>query len=494
MPITVECSSCRNRFGAPDHLAGKSVRCPSCTTTIKIPGEAAAPAPAPARPSPAAAAPAKAAPKRPAQPMAGGWGPQAPAAAPSSTPWALIIGLAVGVGGLLLLAIVGVVLFVVFAGGSDEPEVAQVDPNNAATFDPASSNSGPSNSNSVSTSPGDSNSSSTPAGNSGSGSNSGGFGSLYGNDSGAPAGNSTTRPSVAGGFGTPAPGIETPGGDEEQETRPNRNTSSGRNSTASSSGTRNSTGQVSIVTGLDKWWNRSEKNEGSVDVEDMELAIYHYSWLTELLPYIGRNDLYDKLDMDQTFNRSVSNIQVAQALIPQYLNPADDRTRFEGHYFEGLGLTHFVGMSGVENTRNTTAALLPRTDDRAGIFGYDEIAKTSDVTDGLGNTIMMIGGGLAAGPWISGGGHSVRGARMPHFDAFTGFGSKGVDDGGAIVVMADGSVRVVTADIADEAFRAMCTIHGKETVDVEASTKPSNDWSTRRNRAAEQELEVEEEE
>ena len=48
----------------------------------------------------------------------------------------------------------------------------------------------------------------------------------------------------------------------------------------------------------------------------------------------------------------------------------------------------------------------------------------------------------------------------------TGFGSLGHGKTGAIVLMADGSVRWLDADMDPNVFRAMCTIHGSESVDL----------------------------
>ena len=42
--------------------------------------------------------------------------------------------------------------------------------------------------------------------------------------------------------------------------------------------------------------------------------------------------------------------------------------------------------------------------------------------------------------------------------------------GGANFCMADGSVRQIPANIEPKVFRAMCTIHGAETVDLQQAT------------------------
>jgi len=117
---------------------------------------------------------------------------------------------------------------------------------------------------------------------------------------------------------------------------------------------------------------------------------------------------------------------------------------------------------------------LPRSDPRAGVFGYDDVASSDEITDGASNTVMILGSGELASPWALGGGGTVRGAREPYFDPLSGFGSRGRKSAGALAVMADGSVRFISSDIQPSAFRAMCTIHGGETIDISPWVQPEN--------------------
>jgi hypothetical protein len=80
---------------------------------------------------------------------------------------------------------------------------------------------------------------------------------------------------------------------------------------------------------------------------------------------------------------------------------------------------------------------------------------------------MIVGSGRLASPWMMGGGATIRGAREPLFDPISGLGMQGLSGGGTIVVMADGSVRHVAAGIDPAVFKAMCTIHGQDSVDLE---------------------------
>ncbi len=191
-----------------------------------------------------------------------------------------------------------------------------------------------------------------------------------------------------------------------------------------------------------------------------------YSWMTELLPHIGYKDLYLQFDTTKTWMMPLNRVH-AYVVIPQFVNPADPNVQWNGHPFDGVGLTHFAGMAGIEDKRTVVAAELPRTDPRAGIFGYDQVVKLADIKDGTSDTIMLIGTGKSSAPWIQGGGGTVRGARAPYFDKFHGFGSYGIPGQGVYVMMADGSTRVINASIDPEVFKSLCTIQGGEQVDLQ---------------------------
>lgn len=204
---------------------------------------------------------------------------------------------------------------------------------------------------------------------------------------------------------------------------------------------------------------------------DSEPAFQHFSWMTQLLPFLGHQKEYDRIDFRKELFTE-TNLEVGLEVIPAFQNPLDDRKTWKGHPFQGLALTHFAGMSGIEDTRNVVAATLPRSDPRAGVFGYDEVARPEQITDGTSQTIMIVGTGALANPWIMGGGGTIRGAREPYFDPISGLGTRNLPQAGTLAVMADGSVRFISASVDPQAFRAMCTIHGRDTVDLERAAQP----------------------
>ncbi len=194
------------------------------------------------------------------------------------------------------------------------------------------------------------------------------------------------------------------------------------------------------------------------------IVVAGYSWLTELLPYVGEEERYKKFDFTKSWSDK-ANLQLTEP-VSAFLNPADSRKAWKGWPYDGIGLTHFVGISGIEETRNDVAALLPRSDPRAGVFGYHEVARTEQITDGTSQTLLLMGSGNLAGPWVQGGGATIRGLREPYFDPLTGFGSQGLAEPGALAVFADGSVKTISAKISPKVLRSMATIHGSDSVDL----------------------------
>lgn len=215
--------------------------------------------------------------------------------------------------------------------------------------------------------------------------------------------------------------------------------------------------------------NRAWQNEDNHAEGDQYLL--EHSWLVGTLPYLGYEEFHAEISRTTSWTEKASHATVS---IPEFLNPNVTQTRWRGMRMMNFALTHYVGISGVEKSREETAAMFPRSHPQAGVFGYREIASTKDITDGLATTIMIAGVDQMAGPWIQNGGATIRGVRRqrelkPHFDPLMGFGGGGSRGEGTYVLMADGSSRFVSADIEPALFEAMCTIHGAELGDSKSS-------------------------
>ncbi|MCI0362105.1 MAG: DUF1559 domain-containing protein [Planctomycetaceae bacterium] len=498
MPVVVSCR-CGQRFQAPDHLAGKTVPCPACGQPLSIGSASAAAAPAAAqKPRPPAAAnkpatgiavtcacgrtlrapeslrgrsakcpscgglvqvpPAPSAeidifgidPLMSSDPLAGpaGFPAADPLAAPAGGPlhrpaaaqaatsaggtnkWLLI---GVGGGGAALALIVVVAVLVSMGGNSN---VAEAPSANTPTNQPSAA---------------------APA---------------TGATTSTPAAISST-PAIAA-SSSPAPSIKP--AVATQPSPPAATSATGAVATSAASAANSAVARPKassgrhvlsdLPAGVQAWHEDKRGNlVGIFNLKEDQNPNAQLSWMTALLPHLGYQKHYDSLIRDKPITER-ANLQVGVVTIPEFLNPIEGKSRWSGYPFDGLALTHFAGMSGVEDARNTCAGQLPRSDPRAGVFGYDAVARPAQITDGTSQTVMIVGSGPLASPWIMGGGSTIRGVREPLFDPISGLGTRGLSSGGTLVVMADGSVRQIPANVDPKVFRAMCTIHGAETVDL----------------------------
>ena len=122
------------------------------------------------------------------------------------------------------------------------------------------------------------------------------------------------------------------------------------------------------------------------------------------------------------------------------------------------GLTSYVGITGL----GTDSASLPREDPRIGVFGYDRQTFLAEIKDGMSTTIA-VAETAERGPWTAGGTHTLRGLdpdRKPYLGRGRQFG--GNHGGGAMVLFADGSVRLLRDSIDSRTFEVLSTIAGGE--------------------------------
>lgn len=202
------------------------------------------------------------------------------------------------------------------------------------------------------------------------------------------------------------------------------------------------------------------------------------SWMAGMLPYLGYENISRDINPERSWRPEYDaankrmiddNARLGSALIPAFLDPASSPSTWwvevpsvPGHRYAA---THYVGIAGVGLDAATYTADDPAQAKKMGMFGYDRVTKPEDVKDGLSNTIMIIQvPPTYRRPWIAGGGATVAG--VPEKRSIEPFVSTKLGEKrGTYAIMADGSVRFISADISDELFKAMCTINGGEKVD-----------------------------
>jgi hypothetical protein len=201
------------------------------------------------------------------------------------------------------------------------------------------------------------------------------------------------------------------------------------------------------------------------------------SWMVELLPYLKMDKVREKIDTTKSWQDPV-NFNASVTLVPEFLNSGSAPSTWRVVYpslhvpmYIGWDMpraaTHWVGMAGVGLDAARYKDSDPEVAKKMGVFGYERATTVAQVTDGPEYTIMMIQvPDTYQGPWIAGGGSTIRG--VPETDSVRPFVS-GVHDGrkGTFAIMCDGALRFIPETISDQTFKALCTIKGGEIVDLE---------------------------
>jgi prepilin-type processing-associated H-X9-DG protein len=177
------------------------------------------------------------------------------------------------------------------------------------------------------------------------------------------------------------------------------------------------------------------------------------SWEAAVVPFLSEGTptgkKWEELAGEIAFQEAwdaAANEKPRQANVAPFLCPAFLRSFSDGR----RGLTAYVGIAGV----GRDAAVLPLTDPRAGIFGYDRTLTRGDISAGISTTMMAAETAHGNGPWLAGGPPTVRGLD-PDCDRYLGLGRPfgGLHREGCNVLWADGSAHPVHNDIIPKRFR-----------------------------------------
>jgi prepilin-type N-terminal cleavage/methylation domain-containing protein len=170
----------------------------------------------------------------------------------------------------------------------------------------------------------------------------------------------------------------------------------------------------------------------TVDSEGQPL----HSWRTLLLPYLDQAVLYERLDLSKPWNDPV-NAEAFKTTVPVYQCPSS------------------------REPRPKTTYLAIRTDNS--VWQTSGEVTLKDITDGTSNTLFVVEVPEEyAVPWME-----PRDGNIATVFAFLN-ADKLVHTGGVHVLIADGAVRFLSANMQADTLRALLTKDGGETV--------SNDW------------------
>jgi hypothetical protein len=192
--------------------------------------------------------------------------------------------------------------------------------------------------------------------------------------------------------------------------------------------------------------------EGTWPNRDLDPAS-RLSWCARILPYLDEQEVYDTLEINQPWDSGENDV-IAHREMRVLSCPA--RAPVAAGAAEA---TSFVGIAGL----GAQAPSLPKSDRRAGVFGYERQTTIADIKDGTANTMLLVETGQAIGSWLQGGRATVRGldpAQKPYIGNGRQFG--GMHGKEAFVAFADGSVRRVTESVDPQVFEALSTMAGGE--------------------------------
>lgn len=204
-------------------------------------------------------------------------------------------------------------------------------------------------------------------------------------------------------------------------------------------------------------WRMTKGKQAHLPVEKQASLFY------DVCPFIeSRMDPKFYIDPTQAVDAD-DNRYVVDSWSPVFLCPANSNIGATKNY------THYVGITGV----GRDAALLPLSDPRCGMFGFERTTTLMDIAkaDGRSTTLALVETSTDNGPWAIGGHGTARGLDVEGIDylgehgQFNSLHGRSWTFGRPVLTnacFADGSVRGLSSDLSVAVFEALATIAGGE--------------------------------
>ena len=183
------------------------------------------------------------------------------------------------------------------------------------------------------------------------------------------------------------------------------------------------------------------------------------SWLAFLAH--EANDNSPPVDWNSDWNAPVNDRFVRRRLV-EFQNPLIPQLTGD----DGYPASHFVGLAGIgpEVFRPDPPS------DQVGVFAPDRRVSLPQIRDGLAQTAVVTGSQTHLGSWGAGGRPTIRSFQsQPVIGGPDGLGTGQAES--LLLLMADGRVQPVGAEVDPEVFRRMLTIAGEELEETPAETE-----------------------
>ncbi|MCA9067727.1 MAG: DUF1559 domain-containing protein, partial [Planctomycetaceae bacterium] len=185
---------------------------------------------------------------------------------------------------------------------------------------------------------------------------------------------------------------------------------------------------------------------GTYRVEESGESTPMHSWMTDLLPYLGNDAVYQGIQRDEPWSAPVNKPAFSQS-IPAFLGGGVEQT----HNKTGYGLSHFAGLGGTMEVNGGAMA-------NVGIFNRSSQVTQQDISDGMSQT--LVAGEIPEGyrPWGEPG--NWREIRAGLNQDNTSFGN--AQRTGAMFLKADGSVQFLSNQVSLEILKSLSTRDGDD--------------------------------